>query len=114
MEYLTINVYSYVNPQRLLPVNVNTAWYREGKILQSGYSEVVALVDGYKVKYQVKLYKFRKITDRPGSIDKLISYIKTNPKKQYTGWIHHAQVYRKIPGEKTGQHKQYLTLNFTL
>jgi hypothetical protein len=114
MEYLTINVYSYINPQRLLPVNVNTAWYREGKVLQSDYHEVIALVDGYKVKYQVLVYKFRKIPDRPGDIDKLISYIKANTKKQYRGWVHHAQVYRKIPGEKTGQHKQYLPLNFTL
>lgn len=114
MEYLTINVYSYVNPQRLLPVNVNTAWYREGKVLQSDYHEVVALVDGYKVKYQVQVYKFRKVTDSQGSIEKLVDYIKRNPDKKYRGWIHHAQVYRKIPGVKTGQHKQYLSLNFTL
>ena len=114
MAYLTINVYSYVNPQRIMPVNVNTTWYKEGKILESGYSEVIALVDGYKVKYQVMVYKFRKVPDYPGAIDKLITYIRANPKTQYAGWFHHAQVYRKVPGATTGQHRQYIPLNFTL
>lgn len=114
MAYLTINVYSYVNPQRIIPVNVNTSWYKEGKVLESGYSEITALVDGYKVKYQVMVYKFRKVADQPAAINKLISYIKANSEKKYTGWIHHAQVYRKVPGAKTGQHKQYLPLNFML
>lgn len=97
-----------------MPVNVKTAWYKEGKILESGYTEVTALVDGYKVKYQVMVYKFRKVADNPGSVDKLINYIKTNSQKQYIGWVHHAQIYRKVPGAKTGQHKQYLPLNFFL
>lgn len=111
MDYLTINVYAYVNPERIHAVNVTTAWYREGKVLESNYDHVIALLDGYKVRLQVVVYKFRKIADRPAEIDKLISYIKQNPKRQYRGWIHHGQVYRKRNG-KLGTHKQYLTLNF--
>lgn len=109
MEYLTVNVYSYVNPQRIIPVNVTTAWYREGKVLQSNYDHVIALLDGYKVRLEVKVYKFRKVADRPLSKDKLIDYIKANRQK-YPGWIHHAQVYDK----RTKQHKQYLPINFNL
>lgn len=114
MNYLTVSVYTYVRPQRLTPVNVNAPWYQEGKILQSDYDRVIALKDGYRVQYQVMVYKFRKIPDHPGQIEKLIAMIRANAKKTYQGWVHHAQVYEKKSGEKTGRHRQYLSLNINL
>lgn len=114
MNYLTVNVYAYVRPERLTAVNFKAAWYREGKVLQSNYDHVIALKDGYRVKFLIMVYKFRKVPDHPGQVEKLIDMIKRNDKKTYQGWIHHAQVYQKKPGEKIGNHKQYVSIDINL
>lgn len=114
IKYTTINVFAYVDPQPIHRVNIMAKWYQEDKILESNYDNVVALRDGWKVMYKIRVYKFRRVKQGPIPKDKLIAYIKANPKRKYQGWIHHAQVYGKIKGQPYGPHQEYIPINIHL
>ena len=113
-DLYTVIVFAYVNPVRLDAVSENTSWYAEGKILFSDKFNVVALVDGWRTRYDVVVYSFKKVKNTPDKLERLISFIRHNYRrsngKKYQGWIHHANLYGGISRSYKGQ----LKLNFRL
>jgi hypothetical protein len=116
IKLVTVNVYAYINPVNVHPVNVTATWYKEGKILptESDYRTVTALKGGYKVRYSVQVYKFRKVPDTQKELNKLFDMIRQNEKKTYSGWLHHANIYEKTPNQKQGRYLHQIILNYEL
>lgn len=90
MKYYKVKVFAYIEPERLNVVSLTAPWYKEGKIFPTENYKVVALVAGWRVRYSVKVYWFRKI--KPANLLRLFRYLQTH-KHKYPGWLHHANVY---------------------
>lgn len=93
---IKVVVYAYQNPVKMERVDIMDPWYKEGKILRSDNWQVIALRNGYRIAYSVQQYDFHKVTDNPSKLKGLYNHIKMNPKRTYSGWIHHANHYGGI------------------
>jgi len=107
---LKARIFSYVNPYRLETVNKHASWYEEYKIVETKRFSIIALVDGWKVEYQVQVYDFHKVLDTAHKKARLINHIRNNPKGTYKGWIHHVNYYGGI----SKNFKEQEILNFHL
>lgn len=100
-----IKVFAYVNPVQGSKVNENASWYREAKIVETGYGYVIALKKGFRVKYSIMVYQFHNVKE--AAIPRLLDYIKynRNSKVTYQGWFHHLNIYGGITGKFIRQQK---------
>lgn len=94
MPELTVKIFTYINPVVLNPINSSASWYREKKVVYNDGKKVIVFRDGYRVEYTVQCYWFRKVDER--KIERLIDYVKKNPKGTYQGWLHHYNRYDRM------------------
>lgn len=113
-DYTTILVFSYVDPQPIQRVNINATWYKEKRILESHYDYVIALRDGWKIRYSIVVYKFKRVKDNPVPVERLKTYLQANEQKKYRGWMHHMNVYEKVKGQRKGAFKNRIHLDIDL
>lgn len=105
MSYWKIVVYCYVEPQRIDQVDTNAVWYREDKLFfEPTPFYVVALQNGYRVRYRLNVLWFRKVKKDESRVYKLIDYIRTH-KSKYPGWVHHLNVFDKDTKQFVKQYK---------
>lgn len=95
-DTLKVKVYAYQNPEPLQRVDQSATWYKEHKIVETGQHWVIVLTNGYRVKYGVQVYTFHGIPNNEKKLQALFDYIRRNPKRDYTGWLHHANVYWQV------------------
>jgi hypothetical protein len=92
-------IFSYVNPVQLETTNMSAKWYEEYKIVETKKFSIIALVNGWKVEFQIQKYEFHKVLDTTHKKARLISHVRQNPKGTYKGWIHHVNYYGGISGK---------------
>lgn len=109
-DTLKVKVYAYQNPQVLNRVDMAAPWYQEHKVVETGKYWVVVLTNGYRVKYTVQVYTFKGIPNNSRKLQELLNHLRKNPKRAYSGWLHHANVYWQV----SRQFKEQIKVNFFL
>lgn len=99
-DAIEVKVFAYQNPQALQRVDLNAKWYQEHKVVETGKDWIIALVGGHRVRYTIQVYTFHGVKNDDKKLQELFSYIlkNKNPKRRYSGWVHHANVYYQVTG----------------
>lgn len=90
-DLLRAVVIAYCDPVQECQVLNKGDFYYEGRILYSDKEKAVGFLNGWKVIYKVKAYKFRRIIDTEEKRIEFIRMIKNDPVK-YPG-AHHINFY---------------------
>jgi len=109
-DTLKVKVYAYQNPEPLQRVDQDATWYEEHKVVETGQYWVIVLTNGYRVKYSVQVYTFKGIPNKDAKLQELFNHLRKNPKRIYSGWLHHANVYWQV----TKQFRNQVPLNYFL
>ena len=79
IPYFDVDIVLWLNSSPIKQVDTSTWWYNEGKVLQSERHFVIAVEQGWEVRYDVQLRPRHNIPNTPNGLRKIEKHARSLP-----------------------------------